>query len=360
MGVLAAVASLLLGALTFGVQATAGPRSLPLGIGPGESSSSSRVSPLIDRAVSRSGSEISWTRVSSRPEAERLLDSKKIYGALLLSPTTDGVSATVLTSGATNPGAAQIAQPLLSQVGESLTASARAQAGAARPPQPSAAAPPPPSAPRPAVTSVTIHPASAAGRTIPLAASALLWIGTLVATLVALLADHRLTGGPRGTAATLALPFVAAAGATVAVAALVHFWDDSLPLGWDVVGFLALVALGFAALQTAVLRWLGTLGAPVLALLYLTAPAVGGQAPELLNPVYRVLLWSWTPFRVSTEGLRSLLFLGPRSADVTEAVWVFASVAAIGLALVLVRLALDSIRARRQPAPLAATAQVGE
>jgi hypothetical protein len=46
----------------------------------------------------------------------------------------------------------------------------------------------------------------------------------------------------------------------------------------------------------------------LLAPLYLLAPAVAGQPPEFLAPAYRAVLWSWTPFRFSAEGLRSLLF----------------------------------------------------
>src|SRR5207249_4693709 len=96
-------------------------------------------------------------------------------------------------------------------------------------------------------------------------------------------------------------------------------------------GFLTLVGLAFALLQSAVLRWLGLRGVAVLVPLYLMAPAVAGVAPELLNPVYRDALWSWTPFRFSTEGLRSLLFPGGGDADVRTALWVFGSIAVAGL-----------------------------
>jgi hypothetical protein len=65
------------------------------------------------------------------------------------------------------------------------------------------------------------------------------------------------------------------------------------------------------------------------------APSVAGQPPELLDPVYRALIWSWTPFRFATEPLRSLLFLGDRTADVNTGLIVFASIAVAGLVVSL-------------------------
>jgi hypothetical protein len=89
----------------------------------------------------------------------------------------------------------------------------------------------------------------------------------------------------------------------------------SLPLGWDVLGFVFLAATGFAALQAGLLRVLGVGAMAILGPLYLVAPAVAGQVPELLNPAYRALLWSWTPFRFSAEGLRSFLQGTPDAPD---------------------------------------------
>src|SRR5207302_1736936 len=101
-------------------------------------------------------SAIAWRTVTSRAQAEAALDRREVYGALLISPGPGGPTATVLLSGALNPSATQVAQPLLTQVAEGVVAAGRAQA-AARPAQP-------PAPPAPAVQVVTIRPASAAGR----------------------------------------------------------------------------------------------------------------------------------------------------------------------------------------------------
>ncbi|NUT53200.1 MAG: ABC transporter permease, partial [Saccharothrix sp.] len=115
------------------------------------------------------------------------------------------------------------------------------------------------------------------------------------------------------------------------VAGLFALWDSTLPLGWDVLGYLTLVGVAFALVQGALLRLFGIRAMAVLGPLYLIAPAVAGQVPELLDPAYRALLWSWTPFRFSVEGLRALLHGGSPSP---AQVWVFVALAAIGLAVV--------------------------
>src|SRR5215472_13770889 len=287
-----ALAALLIGLLTFGVQATAAPSAVPLAVG----ATTPALAPIVQRVSAQGGGSVSWRTVTSRAEAERLLDSKDIDGAVLFSPGPGGPTATVLLSGALNPSAAQVAEPVLTQVAAAVLTSARTQ----------------PAGADPVLQVVTIHPTSAAGRALPLAASALLWLATLIAGVLAVVASSALLG-------------------TAVVAGLAHAWDATLPVTWSAAGFVALVGLAFALLQAAVLRWLGLRGMAVLVPLYLMAPAVAGLVPELLNPVYRELLWSWTPFRFSTEGLRSLLFLGGDTADVRTALWVFGAIAAAGL-----------------------------
>jgi hypothetical protein len=310
-GLVGALAALVIGLLTFGAQSTAAPHHVPLAVG----ASDAALAPIADRVASEGGDAVSWRTVGSRDEATGLLDRKEIYGALLFERGPAGPTATVLVSGALNPSATQVAQPLLTQVAVSVGAAAPA---------------------RIAVQVVTIHPTSAAGRTFPLAASALLWLATLITSVLAVVAGPRLAGGrPLGRVGSIAAAVSGAAlGAGVALG-LGWLWDHGLPLGWEVAGFLGLVGLAFALLQSGVLRWLGVRGVALVAPLYLMAPAVAALPPELLDPVYRTALWSWTPFRFSAEGLRSLLLLGSNAADVATALWVFAGIALAGLLLLL-------------------------
>ena len=124
--------------------------------------------------------------------------------------------------------------------------------------------------------------------------------------------------------------------------------DEAVPLphGWIgttsewVHGF----GIAFALLQAAVLRWLGLAAAALLGPFYLIAPAVAGLPPELINPTYRALLWSWTPFRFSAEGMRSMLFLGGGAPDVQPALLLMFAIALGGAILVVARRKSPAVR----------------
>jgi hypothetical protein len=321
-GAIGALVSLVLALLTFGVQATVSPHQMPLAVGPSDTSAASALSQITDQVASQGGDAVAWRKVGSRSEAEALLDNKEIYGALLFSLGPSRLQATVLLSGGVNANATQIAQPVLSQVAAAVVSAARSRSGG----QTAGAAP--------AVEVVTLHPTSAAGRILPLAASAILWLAALVTNIVSLVLGPRLRGGrPLGSLSKVGAAVTGAVLGTGVVLGLGLLWDSGLPLGWEVAGFLVLVGSAFGLLQAGVLRWLGLAGMAVLGPLYLMAPAVAALPSEVINPVYRALLWSWTPFRFSTEGLRSLMFVGSGAPDVPVALWLFAGIGLLGLLL---------------------------
>jgi hypothetical protein len=288
-----ALVAVVLGFLTFGAQATVAPDHIPVAVAahPGP------LQAAANQLATHGGGQLSW-RVTSPEEGRKLLADKEVYGVLELPST-------VVVSGAVNPSGTQIAQ-------QALTGAAQALGGTPK--------------------IETIHAASAAGRVAPLALSALAWVGCLIAGAVLVLAGRR-TGRTAGTAARLVQIVSAGVLVTAVLAGFLKLWDSSLPLGWDVLGFLLLATTGFAALQTGLLRLLGVRAMAILGPLYLVAPAVAGQVPELLNPAYRAVLWSWTPFRFSTEGLRSLLQGVPGAPDVTTGVWVLTGLLVTGLVL---------------------------
>ena len=302
-----AVAALVIGLLTFGVQATVNPDHVPLAIG----ADNPAVSSVAVTVAAQGGDRVTWHLVQSRAEAESLLDSKHVYGALIVAPGQGGLSATILLSGALNPNATAVAEPILLGVAEGLKAPAQV---------------------------VTLHPTSAAGRALPLAATALLWLAGLAANAAALVLGPRLRSGrPLGRIAVAGAAAGAAVLGTGVVVGLAWFWDSSLPVGSEVVGFLLLVGLAFTLLQAGIFRWLGPPGFALLGPLYLMAPAVAGLPPELISPIYRTLLWSWTPFRFSAEGLRSVMFLGSGAPDVQPAIVIFSAIALGGLVLIAAR-----------------------
>ncbi|WP_370943337.1 ABC transporter permease [Amycolatopsis sp. cg5] len=282
-----ALVAVVLGFLTFGAQATVAPDHVPVAV----------TGPMAEKLAAHGGDALAW-RVTTPSEGRRMLEDKEVYGLLDLT----GGQATVLVSGAVNPSGTQVAQQALTGVAQALTSAVKVE---------------------------TLHPAGAAGRAVPLALSALAWVGALAAGAILALR------GKPGTGARFAQVLGSGVLLTGVLAGFVKLWDSSLPLGWDVLGFVFLAATAFAALQAGLLRLLGIRAMAVLGPLYLVAPAVAGQVPELLNPAYRALLWSWTPFRFSTEGLRSLLQGATDAPDIMTGVWVLTGLLAAGVVVLL-------------------------
>jgi hypothetical protein len=321
--------AVLLGLLTSGVQASVDPDGLPLAVAVPEGDPVLR--DMAQNLAAQAGHEVA-VRITTPDQARALLDDKAVYGVLELAVTSVGVSPTVVLSGAINPSGTQAAQVLLVEAGDAVSAAAARQL--------------PGAAPQP-VTVEIVHEASAAGRAAPLAASQLLWIGCLVGSVLIVAIAQR-TGTPVHGGVRLAAAFVVPVGVTAGFVGLMALWDSGLRIDARLMGFLLFTALAFALVQGAVLRLLGIAGMAILAPLFLMAPAVAGQVPELLHPAYRELLWSWTPFRFSTEGVRSLLYLDGVAPDVRTALWVLGVMAVAGLAV----LVLPARRSPRASAPL--------
>lgn len=312
--VLGGIVATVLGLLTFGVQATVAPHDLPVAVGSATEQAAAPLSPVFDKITAQGGDELEWTVVSSEAEATALLDDKEVYAALLLSPAPGAtpakpeLTATVLVSGGINPAGSQVAQQILSQAGSALASTVEVK---------------------------VVHEASAAGRALPVSSSAILWLGTLVASVLGAVMLPRLTGRTLGVVGRLGVAVGAAVVSTAVVFGFAELWDSLLPTSWSLAWFLLLAGFAFATLQAAVLRLLGIRGLAVLGPLYLIAPAVAGQVPELLHPAYEAGLWSWSPFRFSTEGVRSLLYIGSDAPDVGTGILVFTVIVAVSLIVLL-------------------------
>jgi hypothetical protein len=299
LSIVGAVVATVLGLLTFGAQASARPDAVPLAV-----AAPQPLRQVADKIAEHGGESIAW-HVDTPEGARRQLADKEVYGVLELTPAAGGLGAKIIVSGAINPQGTQIAQQI-------LTGAAQAIGGS--------------------VEVVTLNPASIAGRTAPLAASALLWIGGLVAGIGMVVLSKRLGLRVR-PGHRLALVGGVSVTAVAVVIGFLSLWDAALPLTWSILGFLLLTAVAFASLQGVLLRYLGIRAAAILGPLYLIAPAVAGQVPELLDPVYRAVLWSWTPFRFSTEALRSLLQGTESAPDVRLGLIVLGAIAVIALGL---------------------------
>jgi hypothetical protein len=312
LGVAGAVVATVLGFLTFGAQATVAPHDVPLAV----ASPPGQLREGAERVARQGGDAVDW-HVTDPDQAREMLADKEVYGILELGGGPQGVTLTVVTSGAVNPQGTQAATQVLTGAAQGLGGALAQQGVQVSPPR-----------------LETVDPASVAGRTAPLAASALLWVGGLVSTVgFGLLVLRR--GLPPGPLSRATLLLTVSVATTAMVAGFLKLWDSSLTLSWEVLGFILLTAVAFAAVQGGLLRLLKLRAVAILGPLYLIAPAVAGQVPEMLNPAYRTLLWSWTPFRFSTEGLRSLLLGTADAPDVRTGIIVLAGMAVAGLTVLL-------------------------
>ena len=98
---------------------------------------------------------------------------------------------------------------------------------------------------------------------------------------------------------------------------------------------LALTALTFVLLQSAVLNWLGFAGWPLLVILWLFGPSVLAVPPEFLATGYRTWIYSWIPFRYTFEALQGLLFFDAGAGETARNVWIVGLYGLIALAAVL-------------------------
>jgi hypothetical protein len=312
LGVAGAVVATVLGFLTFGAQATVAPHDVPLAV----ASPPGQLREGAERVAQQGGEAVDW-HVTDPDRAREMLADKEVYGILELGGGPQGVQLTVITSGAVNPQGTQAATQVLTGAAQGLAGALAQQGVQVSPPR-----------------LETVDPASVAGRTAPLAVSALVWVGGLVAAVgFGLLVLRR--GLRPGPLARVTLLLTVSVAVTAMVAGFLRLWDSSLTLSWEVLGFVFLTAVAFAAVQGGLLRLLKLRAVAILGPLYLIAPAVAGQVPEMLDPAYRTLLWSWTPFRFSTEGLRSLLLGTSDAPDVRTGVIVLGCMAVAGLAVLL-------------------------
>lgn len=325
------VAATVLGFLTFGAQATAGPQGVPVAVAaPPSGPLAQAAGQLTQQATMQSGA-LAW-QVGTPQEARQLLEDKEVYGILELSGGQAGVSAKVVVSGAINPLGTQVAQQALTTAGSTLTATMAQVTGTVAQP----------------VQVETLHPTSVAGRAAPLGLTAVAWLGGLVAAAALTVLAMR-KGATPGPLARLGQVVLVGVFTTGVLYGFTYLWDSSLDLGWQTIAFLALTASAFAAFQSGLLRLIGIRAMIILAPLYLIAPSVASQVPEMLHSAYRDWLWSWTPFRFSAEGMRSLLTGAHDAPDIMQGVWVLSGMLLVGLVLILWPRRRPRAEAEQQP-----------
>ncbi len=336
---------ILLGVATFGPSTSADLSDVPVAVldldGGG----------LADEVTGADVAVIDWVRSTDHDALQQQLDDKEVAAGLVipagasdtlaaLGPeATDPVVLELYVNHGRNPEAARNIQSVIEGLAEGAAAELSAgtlealgQAGATVAPDAVATLAQPIR-----VEAVPVNaPASAADAQTPLVLVAMLWIGSLIATLVSWLGLHRKDTTPTGFLGAQLI--VVAALAVVQPLSIVAV--GNWVLGMDIAltaslfGALALTTALFFLLQSAVLNWLGFGGWPILVLLWLFSFTLLSVPAEALATGYRVLIHSWLPSRFPYEAIQGIVhFDGAGQAGTMLAI--SAAIALGALALLL-------------------------
>ncbi|PDY47970.1 YhgE/Pip domain-containing protein [Bacillus pseudomycoides] len=161
-----------------------------------------------------------------------------------------------------------------------------------------------------------IHPVQShtGNGNIPAMLTQILWITTLISSLILFMAVQKFTNG-RITGKLVLSQILAGSVFMIVIASLILFIAHTI-LGVNIPNqgeiFLLLLFFGFMffLLQSAVLNWIGRVGVPILMVVFFFSMPVLSLAHEFLPDVTKHWLYSWTPFKYSVEAFRSSFFFG--------------------------------------------------
>ncbi len=294
--------------------------------------------------------QIEWQTVGSRQALDEALDDKEVAAGLIIpegatealgdlaGEQPEPVVLELLSNRGRNPEAAQAVEQIIDGIaaGAAAEVSSETLAGVAE-----AGIDITPEAVHVLAEPIRVDivavnaPADAGDAQTPLVLVAMLWIGSLIATLVSWLSLHRKditpTGFLGGQLVIVAVLSIVQPLSIVAVGNWLLGLDISL--SWALFGALALTTALFFLLQSAVLNWLGFGGWPILVLLWLFSFTLLAVPVEALATGYRVLVHSWLPSRFPYEGIQGIVhFDGAGQAGLMMAI---SGAIAIGALLVL-------------------------
>ncbi|GGE02206.1 YhgE/Pip domain-containing protein [Paenibacillus nasutitermitis] len=275
---------------------------------------------------------IKWIEVRSEEAAKTGLDNQDYYAALIISKDFSASQASLASPEPVSPEiriyinqgmnvtAANMSQQILTQMVNGLNEKMRTQliaalddkqGGTVTTKQAAALA-------SPIVSKVipvnTIGTNSANGNA-PVSLFQPLWMGSLIGSLIFLLAKNKTKFANRKEKLQ-ANGLQVVWGAILALVAGFGFslfadsWGLNIPDFMNIALFLAIAYFAFFLMISAVFSWIGMGGMAIFVLfLFFGAPLLS-FAPELLSPFYRDWVMSWLPMRFMVDGLRELFYFG--------------------------------------------------
>ncbi len=321
------VIHLLLAYGSFGPSATSELKEIPIGfLNADEGMAGENMGKMFEKAVLGQDNErVKWIHFGSLAEVKEALENKEIYGGLILpSDLTESVFSitgeeprqamvkVILNEGKNEVGAntvqgitGGIIGHMNMEIRNDTLGNMEENGLSIQPDQVMVLT-------EPLVQQIEKYsPVGEQGRgQLPLMFTVLLWLGSLIGSLMIWLLLHQKNQLPTRFVRTQLLSGV--------LLAVIQAFSTLAVVGWlmgmelanygHLILFLIITSFVFFLIQSSVLNWLGFKGWPILILIWLFGLPVVSLPPELLSTFYRVGIYSWIPFRFSVEGLNSILF----------------------------------------------------
>lgn len=347
------VIHLLLAYASFGPTATSELKEMPIGfLNSDEGMAGENLGLVFEKAVTGADSEmIKWINYDSLSAMHEAFESKKLYGGLILPPNlTESIFSmqgeapqqamvkVILNEGMNVTGANTVQTIIAGTLNEmnqeirnDMLGNMQNMGLLLQPEQVSVLA-------EPLVQQVEkVNPVGGQARgQLPLIFTVLLWLGSLIGSLLIWLMLH--------SKDQLAARFVGTQLLSGVFLAVIQAFSTMAVVGWlmgmelvnygYLIMFLMITAFVFFLIQSSVLNWLGFKGWPLLILIWLFGLPVVSLPPEFLSNFYKSAIYSWIPFRFSVEGLSSILFFDA-GGNLSSMLAVLAVIGAVFLLLIL-------------------------
>ncbi|MFC5470744.1 YhgE/Pip domain-containing protein [Cohnella suwonensis] len=274
---------------------------------------------------------ISWTIVGSEEEARSGIDDRDYYGALILpadlsagvaslaGPEPKPATVQIIASEGLNAQAATVVKQGLGQamrmVNADLSKSLLDQMSKMTEQVPISVAQ---ALLAPInVQEETVHAVGTNNATgnAPGMLTQIMWMGSLVTAMILFLAGGNAMKGGARRLSTIAMQPVAGVVIT-GIASGFLIWMASSWYGMELAQatetwlFLWLAGATFYMLQSALLNWIGIPAMAILVLLMFFSMPLLNMAPEFLSSASHDWIYSWTPLRFVSGGLREVMYFG--------------------------------------------------
>ena len=347
------VIHLLLAYASFGPTATSELKEMPIGfLNSDEGMAGENLGLVFEKAVTGADSEmIKWINYDSLSAMHEAFENKELYGGLVLPPNlTESIFSmqgeapqqamvkVILNEGMNVTGANTVQTIIAGTLNEmnqeirnDMLGNMQNMGLLLQPEQVSVLA-------EPLVQQVEkVNPVGGQARgQLPLIFTVLLWLGSLIGSLLIWLMLH--------SKDQLAARFVGTQLLSGVFLAVIQAFSTMAVVGWlmgmelvnygYLIMFLMITAFVFFLIQSSVLNWLGFKGWPLLILIWLFGLPVVSLPPEFLSNFYKSAIYSWIPFRFSVEGLSSTLFFDA-GGNLSSMLAVLAVIGAVFLLLIL-------------------------